>query len=164
MKRQSGFTLIELIIVIVILGILAVTAAPQFFNFGGDARESTVRGLEGSIKAGADIVYARSAVEGIESRETVSPTNAGVDVIYGYPTADSSQLTTWLNINLEDWVIDDSTSHSMNGETRAAVRIAPRSAFDSGTDFDDLVGCTVTYGQAVEDDPRSRVEVDVTSC
>ena len=38
MRNQKGFTLIELIIVIVVLGILAVTAAPQFFNFSGDAR------------------------------------------------------------------------------------------------------------------------------
>lgn len=50
MKRQQGFTLIELIIVIVVLGILAVTAAPQFINFSSDARESTVKGAQASIR------------------------------------------------------------------------------------------------------------------
>ena len=62
MKRQSGFTLIELIIVIVILGILAVTVAPQFFNFGSDARASTVRALEGSMRAASEMVYARGQI------------------------------------------------------------------------------------------------------
>ncbi|WP_219592386.1 prepilin-type N-terminal cleavage/methylation domain-containing protein, partial [Aeromonas salmonicida] len=37
MKKQAGFTLIELVIVIIILGILAVTAAPKFLNLQGDA-------------------------------------------------------------------------------------------------------------------------------
>ena len=41
MKRSAGFTLIELVIVIVILGILAVTAAPKFLNLQSDARAST---------------------------------------------------------------------------------------------------------------------------
>ena len=43
MKRNAGFTLIELVIVIVILGILAVTAAPKFLNLQGDAREGEGR-------------------------------------------------------------------------------------------------------------------------
>ena len=51
MKRSAGFTLIELIIVIVILGILAVTAAPKFINLQGDARTSTVNGLKGAVQA-----------------------------------------------------------------------------------------------------------------
>ncbi|MDW3189737.1 type II secretion system protein, partial [Vibrio sp. Vb0932] len=40
MKKQTGFTLIELVVVIVILGILAVTAAPRFLNLQNDAREA----------------------------------------------------------------------------------------------------------------------------
>ncbi|MGL4750761.1 MAG: type II secretion system protein, partial [Shewanella sp.] len=39
MKRQQGFTLIELVVVIIILGILAVTAAPKFINLQSDARK-----------------------------------------------------------------------------------------------------------------------------
>ncbi|GHY14243.1 MSHA biogenesis protein MshA [Vibrio cholerae] len=46
MKRQGGFTLIELVVVIVILGILAVTAAPRFLNLQGDARKASLQGLK----------------------------------------------------------------------------------------------------------------------
>ena len=45
--QQRGFTLIELVIVIVILGILAVTAAPRFVDFQTDARIATLEGVEG---------------------------------------------------------------------------------------------------------------------
>ena len=55
MRNQKGFTLIELIIVIVVLGILAVTAAPQFINFSSDARTSALKGMEGSIKGAMHI-------------------------------------------------------------------------------------------------------------
>ena len=46
MKRQQGFTLIELVVVIIILGILAVTAAPKFINLQSDARASAIQGLK----------------------------------------------------------------------------------------------------------------------
>src|SRR5690554_1192076 len=69
--QQKGFTLIELIIVIVVLGILAVTAAPQFFNFSTDARESTVKGMEGSVKAASALVYAKALLDPKSTTEEV---------------------------------------------------------------------------------------------
>ena len=101
MKAQKGFTLIELIIVIVVLGILAVTAAPQFFNFSSDARESTIKGLEGSIKSAAEIVYGKSAIEGEESLAT-SATDDAIDTVYGYPAASATGIQAALNLSA-DW-------------------------------------------------------------
>lgn len=51
--RQQGFTLIELIVVIVILGILAVTAAPKFMNLTSDANASVVKSLSGAVRTAA---------------------------------------------------------------------------------------------------------------
>ena len=51
--QQRGFTLIELVIVIVILGILAVTAAPRFIDLQGDARASTLQGAKAALTSGA---------------------------------------------------------------------------------------------------------------
>lgn len=55
-SKQQGFTLIELIIVIIILGILAVTAAPKFLDIQNDARRSAVSGIAGAVRSASQIV------------------------------------------------------------------------------------------------------------
>ncbi|MEC6899377.1 type II secretion system protein [Photobacterium piscicola] len=97
MKKQQGFTLIELVVVIVILGILAVTAAPKFMNLQGDARTSTLEGLKGAMKGAAGIVYGKAAIAGVETlkgpiKDNESGNNTGVELVYGYPAATSAGI------------------------------------------------------------------------
>nr|WP_319553201.1 type II secretion system protein [uncultured Vibrio sp.] len=89
MKRQGGFTLIELVVVIVILGILAVTAAPRFLNLQDDARNATLEGLKGSLQGAAGIVYGKAAIAGVEASDDESILIDGdtVNTVYGYPEA-----------------------------------------------------------------------------
>ncbi|GAD78702.1 MULTISPECIES: prepilin-type N-terminal cleavage/methylation domain-containing protein [Vibrio] len=86
MKRQGGFTLIELVVVIVILGVLAVTAAPRFLNLQSDARKSSLQGLKGAMTSAASIVYSKSVIEGKETRVS-SALASNIEIAYGYPVA-----------------------------------------------------------------------------
>ncbi|PMO39060.1 MSHA biogenesis protein MshA [Vibrio sp. 10N.222.52.B12] len=96
MKRQGGFTLIELVVVIVILGILAVTAAPRFLNLQDDARDATLEGLSGAIQGASGIVFGKAAIEGVEAATTDTDVALGngqnVSTIYGYPVATAAEI------------------------------------------------------------------------
>ncbi|GAM54496.1 MSHA pilin protein mshA [Vibrio ishigakensis] len=67
MNKQDGFTLIELVVVIVILGILSVTAAPRFLNLQSDARVSALQGMKGAMAGAGSIVYGKAAINGVET-------------------------------------------------------------------------------------------------
>lgn len=85
MKKNAGFTLIELVIVIIVLGILAATAVPKFINLQDDARASVVKGAEAAIHSAANIVYSKAAIDGVENSNSASA--AGITTVYGYPAA-----------------------------------------------------------------------------
>lgn len=94
MKKQAGFTLIELVIVIIILGILAVTAAPKFLNLQDDAKKAAADGVFSGVSSAMQLVYSKSAIEGEEkAAKTDNPVpsvgSAGGTVYthFGYPTA-----------------------------------------------------------------------------
>ncbi|MEZ9026884.1 MSHA biogenesis protein MshA [Vibrio cyclitrophicus] len=94
MKRQGGFTLIELVVVIVILGILAVTAAPRFLNLQDDAKESALQGLAGAMNGAAGITFGKAAINGVEAiaDSAVSEGNTTIQTVYGYPEATSAGI------------------------------------------------------------------------
>lgn len=93
MKKQGGFTLIELVVVIVILGILAVTAAPRFINLQDDARDATLKGLQGAIQGASGMVYGKAAIKGLESTSgAVSAGEGSIQTVYGYPEASSTAI------------------------------------------------------------------------
>ena len=60
MRLQKGFTLIELVVVIVILGILAASAAPKFMDLQSDARKSALQGMQGAVKSAVSMTYSKS--------------------------------------------------------------------------------------------------------
>ena len=65
---SSGFTLIELIVVIVILGILAVSAAPKFMDLQGDARAATLKGMMGAVKSANSLILGKAVLHGTNTK------------------------------------------------------------------------------------------------
>jgi len=100
LNKQAGFTLVELIIVIVILGILAVVAAPRFLNLQGDANASTLEGLQGSIRSGMNIVNGKSIIasEQKEATATVAVDTGDVATVYGYPGGTQAAFEGFLDV------------------------------------------------------------------
>lgn len=84
-KQQSGFTLIELVIVIVILGLLAATALPRFSNLTSDARTAALQGIAGGVRSAASIAYATYLAKGVASNAVLTIDGQSITLSGGYP-------------------------------------------------------------------------------
>ena len=89
-NTQQGFTLIELVAVIVLLGVLAVTALPRFMDLRGDARQAVMESMQGSLQGAATQVYAKALIQDSLARtDTVDDNNILIDTRFGYPMANA---------------------------------------------------------------------------
>mgnify|MGYP001235075403 CR=1 FL=1 len=108
MKTQSGFTLIEMVAVIIILAIMAATALPKFTNLTGEARYSALNGLAGGLRSAAVLGRAKWLAAQSGNLDNVDFNGTAVSVIAwttagssvnginytGYPTGNSPGIET----------------------------------------------------------------------
>jgi MSHA pilin protein MshA len=149
--NQEGFTLIELVVVIVILGILAVTAAPKFIDLTGDAKASTIQAVKGSLNSAADMAHAKSLVNGTLN-DAISIAGKNINFKNGYPTKESINdlMDIEITANVSDAVFvlavsGNAATYSYKGST------TPTS-------------CQTIYNEAVDTDNKPSITSNTTDC
>lgn len=177
MKNSRGFTLIELVIVIVILGILGAVAAPRFINMQGDAYEANVKALNGSIQSAMTLANTKAVLNGYDKESitvltadfekpataiTAKDDGTTVTFINGFPVATKQGIIAMLQDVDTFSTGDDSTYKITEGTADTPLIIAPTARGISSAADD--TKCQVEYTQAVDKNTPATVKAFTKGC
>jgi MSHA pilin protein MshA len=87
MNKHQGFTIIELVLVIVILGVLASIAVPKFISLSSDAKISTLKAMQGALHSGVDMIHVKAVVnQKVTGFNSIDISGVNIKLHSGYPT------------------------------------------------------------------------------
>lgn len=161
-RGQSGFTLVELVTVILILGVLAAVALPRYADLQGKARESKVKAVAGSIKAASGLVKASAMANSIScgsaSGTSVSMEGRTIDLNHCYPQALTSFTGGILgaaNVESGDgWTVRTGTGGATAG-TALVIELSGATT---------PANCSISYTSAAGSGTPPVVSTDTTAC
>lgn len=168
-NSQTGFTLIELIIVIVILGILAVSAAPRFIDISSDAKIASLESMGGAIMSASKLVYAKAAVQGLTSIDstTIDLDNDGVadiETAYGYPSGSRTNgISQVMDSNFEiDWIWSTQYGDAIFYLTLASLTHTSGAYVNRNLIM--ATNCYIAYTEAAANNAAPTLELVTTGC
>ncbi|WP_255494611.1 type II secretion system protein [Agarivorans sp. Alg241-V36] len=111
MSKRAGFTLIELVLVIVILAVLSVVALPKFISLRLDSKAATLEAVGGAMREGLHLVYSEAALQNqISGNGEIDYLGVQLPVYQGYPAVDGGNSFQQLNQQVQAWLDIDSVA------------------------------------------------------
>lgn len=147
-NEQKGFTLLELVVVILILGILAALAIPKFLSLEREARIAVLQSVQSVLKSGSNLVYAKAAAAGVHTANNQDIAITATETIradYGYPEPDRADI---------ELLFDDLKRISFEEPNGTTVDLR----------LDGIATCSVRYQAPAAAGQRPTISIDDSGC